>query len=81
MPGRSKASRYSTEQNVNFITRTLAVLEESAESMTIQQIQSEDMILNELSSQKMARVLSELAEMGMIIKNKGAQGRMCYKIR
>ena len=81
MPGRSRSSRYSTEQNVNFLTRTIAVLEESAESMSIPQIQSQDMILNELSAQKMARVLSELAGMGMVIKNKGDQGRMCYKIR
>ena len=81
MPGRS-TRKYSLEQNVDFGMRALGVLSESTEAMDIPQIQSNDMMLKNLTTQKLARVLTELADMGLVLKGKNRQtGRMNYKAR
>ena len=81
MPGRN-TRKYSLEQNVDFGMRALGVLSESPEAMDIPQIQSNDMMLKNLTTQKLARVLTELADMGLVLKGKNRQtGRMNYKAR
>ena len=81
MPRRS-APKYSIEQNVDFGMRVMNVLLESSNSMEIKQIQASDMMLNNLTAQKLSRVLSELSEMGLVLKSKNRQtGRMNYKAR
>lgn len=82
MPTRRNTRKYSTEQNVDFGMRVLGVLAEAPEALEIRQIQASDMILNNLSAQKIARVLSELNEMGLVLKSKNTQsGKMNYKSR
>ena len=40
------------------------------------------MILNNLTSQKIAKVLAELSEMGLVLKSKNSRsGKMNYKAR
>ena len=81
MPRRS-TPKYSIEQNVDFSMRVMDVLLESSNSMEIKQIQASDMMLNNLTAQKLSRVLSELSEMGLVLKSKNRQtGRMNYKAR
>ena len=82
MPGRRSAPKYTTEQNVDFGMRVLGVLAEAPEALEIKQIQASDMTLNNLTTQKLARVLSELSEMGLVLKSKSkSNGRMKYKAR
>ena len=60
--------------------RILSILNESEEAMTIDEIKSQDMILQPLTSQKMARLISNLIEMGFARKGKSKSlGRMVYK--
>ena len=50
------------------------------QSMTIDEIKSQDMILQPLTSQKMARLIGNLIEMGLVRKGKSKSlGRMVYK--
>lgn len=82
MPARRSTRKYSTEQNVDFGMRVLSVLAEAPEALEIKQIQASDLILNNLTSQKIARVLSELNEMGLVLKTKDTRtGKMNYKTR
>ena len=82
MPRRSNSAKYTLEQNVDFGMRVLGVLAEAPEALEIKQIQASDMMLNNLTSQKLARVLSELNEMGLVLKSKNNRtGKMNYKAR
>lgn len=82
MPRRSNSAKYTLEQNVDFGMRVLGVLAEAPEALEIKQIQASDMMLNNLTSQKLARVLSELNEMGLVLKSKNSRtGKMNYKAR
>lgn len=71
-------SKYTKEQNSQYAVCTLGVLNESTESMTIDEIKNGDMALAQVSVQKMARVLNELVEAGFVKKAKGANGKMKY---
>lgn len=82
MPARRSTRKYSTEQNVDFGMRVLGVLAEAPEALEIKQIQASDLILNNLTSQKIAKVLAELSEMGLVLKSKNKRsGKMNYKAR
>ena len=82
MPARRSTRKYSTEQNVDFGMRVLGVLAEAPEALEIKQIQASDLILNNLTSQKIAKVLAELSEMGLVLKSKNNRsGKMNYKAR
>ena len=69
MPRRSNSAKYTLEQNVDFGMRVLGVLAEAPEALEIKQIQASDMMLNNLTSQKLARVLSELNEIDMVLSS------------
>ena len=60
--------------------RILGILNESEEAMTIDEIKSRDMILQPLTSQKMARLICNLIDMGFVRRGKSKSlGRMVYK--
>lgn len=80
MPGKVRVHRLSSEKEGEYKMRILSILNESEEAMTIDQIKSQDMILQPLTSQKMARLISNLIEMGLVRKGKSKSlGRMVYK--
>lgn len=81
MPGRTAARKYSAAQEGAFRMEILDVLNNTEDALTIEQIKNESpVILGGLTSQKMARVLSHLIEMGLVRKAKSKQqGRMVYK--
>ena len=72
--------KYTIEQTQELTMLALGVLEDSSVAMTIQEICANDMNLTNQTPQKMARVLSNLYEMGMVKKTKSkAKGnRMVY---
>lgn len=72
--------KYTIEQTQELTMRALAVLEDSSVPMTIQEICVNDMNLTNQTPQKMARVLSNLCEMGMVkkTKSKSKGNKMVY---
>lgn len=79
MPGRVRVHR-SFERDGEYKVRILSVLNESEEAITIDEIKSEDMILQPLTTQKIARLIGNLIEMGLVRKTMAKNlGRMVYK--
>ena len=75
-----KTSKYSKQQNSEFTMRCIEVLENNPEAMSIAQIQASDLVLHNITSQKLSRVLNNLVEFGIIKKTKDkASGHMVYK--
>jgi hypothetical protein len=75
-----RKSKYSVADNAELELRTIDVLARSQEAITITEIQQQDTLLGEQSSQKMARVLTSLCDMGFITKAKcKSKNRMVYK--
>jgi uncharacterized protein YejL (UPF0352 family) len=73
MPGYRKSSKYSSEKNGEIRSRLIDVLNNNQESMSMKEMQAQDMILNSLTTQKMARELNYLVDMGVVQK---AQSRL-----
>ena len=79
MPAFKKA-KYSVEQTQEIMMRAFGVLCDSETPMTIEEIQQADLFLVSTTAQKMARVLNELVEKGVVAKTKSKAkgGRMVY---
>lgn len=78
MPGVKK--KYSKEQTAIWRGEILLKLSQSEEAMSIQQLQAGSMFLNGVSSQKMARILADCVDMGLVRKAKSrTSGLMMYK--
>ena len=75
-----KKPKYSVEQTQEIMMRAFGVLCDSEIPMTIEEIQQADLFLVSTTAQKMARVLNELVEKGVVAKTKSkAKGdRMVY---
>ena len=75
-----KKSKYSLEQTQEIMMRAFGVLCDSETPMTIEEIQQADLFLVSTTAQKMARVLNELVEKGVVAKTKAKAkgGRMVY---
>lgn len=75
-----KTSKYSKQQNSEFTMRCIEVLENSPEAMSIAQIQASDLVLRDITSQKISRILNNLVEFNIIKKSKDrVSGHMVYK--
>ena len=74
-----QTSKYSKEFTDEMTGRIAVVLAEAQEAMNIQQIQLHDPNLVGITSQKMARMINHLVEVGLVAKAKGKDGRMVYK--
>ena len=75
-----KKPKYTIEQSQEIMMRAFGALCDSTEPMTIDEIQQTDLFLVSTTAQKMARVLNELVERGVIVKTKSKAkgGRMVY---
>lgn len=75
-----KKSKYSLEQTQEIMMRAFGALCDSETPMTIEEIQQADLSLVSTTTQKMARVLNELVEKGVVVKTKSKAkgGRMIY---
>ena len=76
MPAYRKTSQFSAEQNGMIRTRALDVLANSVEALSIKDIQMRDMVICGYTTQKMARELNQLVEMGLVRKAQSKQ-RKC----
>lgn len=78
MPGRKNTATKTQNQKYEF--EVLSVLSESPVALTIPEICEKNMLLVGLSSQKMARILSDLVNMGLVRKSqsKAKGNRMIY---
>lgn len=79
MPGRKR--KYTAEQEGRFKICILDILNNSEESLTIDEIKAQNpMVLGTVTSQKLSRVLGNLIEMGLAKKSKSkSTNRMVYK--
>ena len=78
MPAYRKTSKYTKAQTQAITLDALDVLNESPVALTISEICAQRGSLAGQTSQKMARCLNELVEMGMVEKTKSKSGRMLY---
>ena len=69
-----QTSKYSKEFTNEMTGRIAVILAEAQEAMNIQQIQNQDPNLVGITSQKMARMINHLVDMGACSKNQ-RQGR------
>lgn len=77
MPGRT--SKYTAKVNANLKLAAFDVLNTYPQAMTISDICARDMSLIGQTNQKMARILNELVEMGLVRKAKSkSKKRMVY---
>lgn len=78
MPGVAK--KYSKEQTAIWRGEMLLKLSQSEEAMSIQQMQAGSIFLNGVTNQKLARILAECVDMGLVRKAKSkSSGLMMYK--
>ena len=75
-----KKPKYTIEQSQEIMMRAFGALCDSDKPMTIDEIQQTDLFLVSTTAQKMARVLNELVEKGVVAKTKSKAkgGRMVY---
>ena len=74
-----KQAKYTAAQTQEIMMRTLGVLSDNIVPLTIDEICQQDTCLVGMTSQKMARVLTELCEAGFAKKMKSkSKGRMVY---
>ena len=75
-----KKPKYTIEQSQEIMMRAFSALCDSDKPMTIDEIQQADLFLVSTTAQKMARVLNELVEKGVVAKtkSKAKSGRMVY---
>lgn len=75
-----KKPKYTNEQSQEIMMRAFGALCDSSTPMTIDEIQHADLFLVSTTAQKMARVLNELVEKGVVAKTKSKAkgGRMVY---
>lgn len=79
MPSYRKTSKYSLMDNQTFELKAFMVLAESETSLTIPEICQRDMALVNVTPQKMARVLNNLCDKGVVAKAKSKEkGRLVY---
>lgn len=80
MPGYTRTRKLSIDKESEIKYRIMDVLDNSEEALTIDDIKRQDFTLEGLSSQKMARLLGGLIEMGLARKSRSnSLGRMVYK--
>lgn len=78
MPGRYR-SKTDKQQNYMLEMDTLDALADSPVALTIEEICAKKLTLTGQSTQKMARLLSSLVNMGLVRKTKDKQrGKMIY---
>lgn len=72
-------SKYTPELTQRWTTKAMIVLAEAQRDMTSKEIQQGDLDLVDVTPQKMARMLNELVDKGLVVKSKGKSGLMHYK--
>lgn len=78
MPG--TRPKYNKQQTAIMEGEILYIISHSLEAITIDEIRAQSFTLADVSTQKIARILTKLIEMGMVIKAKSkSKNKMVYK--
>ena len=77
LPGQT--SKYSKAFTDEMTGRIAVILADAPRALRIDEFAGYDMNLAGISSQKMARMLNHLVEMGVAIKRKDKDGKMRYR--
>ena len=73
-----KVSKYSKDFSNELAGRVAVVLFDATEPITINDIKNRDMVLSNITSQKITRILSNLIDTGFVVKGKNKTGHMTY---
>lgn len=77
-----RSTKYTAEYNGALKVAILDVLSEANESVSTSYLQGNSIVLATATPQKIARVLNEMIEMGLVLKSKSkSTGRMMYVLR
>ena len=80
--GYQHSTKYTAEYNGALKVAILDVLSQADESVSTSYLQSNSIVLVTATPQKIARVLNEMIEMGIVLKSKSrSTGRMMYVLR
>ena len=75
-----KKSKYSKEYNAEMRVALMEALCQAKESVTIDQLKCYNIKLVDMTTQKAARLLNEMVEMGLAVKGKNkASGKVTFK--
>jgi hypothetical protein len=74
-----KTSKYSKAQTQEWTGRIAVILAESQVALTLEEIKGRDIVLSNITSQKISKMVGHLVEMGMATKAKNSKGLMTYK--
>ena len=78
MPG--TRPKYNKQQTAIMEGEVLYIISHSPEAITIDEMRAQSFTLSDVSTQKIARILTKLIEMGMVIKAKSkSKNKMVYK--
>lgn len=78
MPG--TRPKYNKQQTAIMEGEILYIISHSPEAITIDEMRAQSFTLANVSTQKIARILTRLIEMGMVIKAKSkSKNKMVYK--
>ena len=77
--GYQRSTKYTAEYNGQLKVAILDVLNDATSAMSTSELQSHSIILASATPQKIARILNEMIEMGIVRKAKSkSAGRMVY---
>ena len=80
MPAYKKTAKYNKQQTAIMEGEILYIISHSSEAITIDEMRAQSFTLADVSTQKIARILTKLIEMGMVIKAKSkSKNKMVYK--
>ncbi len=78
MPG--TRPKYNKQQTAIMEGEILYIISHSSEAITIDEMRAQSFTLANVSTQKIARILTKLIDMGMVIKAKSkSKNKMVYK--
>lgn len=80
MPGHVRTRKLSAEKEGELKLRVLDILNNTEDSLTLDDIKASDITLAGLTTQKLSRVIGSLVELGLVRKARSkALNRMVYK--
>lgn len=74
-----RTSKYTSTQNELWSGEVAFIIAEETKFLSIDEIKEKSLILKELSSQKIARILNNFITYGLAEKQKGKNGKMMYR--
>ena len=74
-----RTSKYTSAQNELWSGEVAFIIAEETNFLSIDEIKEKSLILREISTQKIARILNNFITYGLAEKQKGKNGKMMYR--